>query len=182
MGTKTDNCFAIIMIVVETINFCLDRNFSNNVMNTSEPLNEIIKQCCWWLSSWGILVYLLTLFSLCCDLKRDEDNENLCSRVLSLVSFFTKGTPQFVFALVVACFTRNLSFGVQFLKSLLGIILQIIKWIKIRYDFQQREETSRTASVNYECKTAFEFICGIMMFLFSFLQFFCFLLILWLKS
>lgn len=178
MRNKIDICFAIIMFVVETIKCCLDWKLTNNVMNTSEPLNEIIKQCCWWLSLWGTLVYLLTLLSLCCDLKRDEDNENPCSPVLSLVSSITKDIPQVVFAVVVAIFTRKVSFGVQFLKFLLEFISHIIRFVQIRYDFKQREETSRTASANYECLTVFEFIFFIIMFFFSCVQFLCFWFIL----
>lgn len=177
MGTKTDNRFAIIMIVVETIKLCLDWNLTYNVMNTSEPLNETIKQCCWWLSSWGILVYLLTLLSLCCVLIRDEDYENLCSPVLSLVSFFTKDIPQVVVAVVVAVLTRNLSIIVQFLKSLLEIISHIIRWKKFCYDVKQRERTYRTASANYECLTTFEIVFFILMFFVSCLQWCIFLYI-----
>lgn len=176
MRNGNDNCFTIIMIVVETINFCLDWKFSNTVMNTSEPLSENIKQCCWWFSSWGILVYLLTLLSLCYDFIRDEDNESPCSPTLSLASTITKDIPQAIVAFVVACHTTNLSFGVQFLKSLHGIILHFIRGIKIRYDFEQRKKTFRTASDNYLCMKFFELVFCFILFICSFVQ--CFVLLL----
>lgn len=176
MSNGNDNCFAIIMIVVETINFCLDWKFSNIVMNTSEPLGENIKQCSWWFSSCGIFVYPLTLLSLCCDLIRDDDNENPCSPALSLVSTITKDIPQAVVAIVVACLTTNLSFGVQFLKSLLGIIVPFIRVIKIFYDFEQRKKIFRTASDNYECMKFFEEVFCYILLSCSFVQFIVLLL------
>lgn len=177
MRNGNDNCFVIIIIVVETINFCFDWKFSNTVMNPSEPLNDNIKQCCWWFSSWGILVYLL-LVSLFCDLIRDDDNENPCSPALLLVSTITKDIPQAVVAIVVACLTTNLSFGVQFLKSLLGIIVPFIRVIKILYDFEQRKKKFRTASDNYECMKFFEKDFCFILFICSFCSFVQFIVLL----
>lgn len=178
MRNGNDNCFVIIIIVVETINFCFDWKFSNTVMNPSEPLNDNIKQCCWWFSSWGILVYLLTFVSLFCDLIRDDDNENLCSPALLLVSTITKDIPQAVVAIVVACLTTNLSFGIQFLKSLLGIIVPFIRVIKILYDFEQRKKHLRTASDNYECMKFFEKDFCFILFICSFCSFVQFIVLL----
>lgn len=44
----------MFMVVAEVINLSLDWKFSNEVMNTSEPLNDNIKQFSWWLSSWEL--------------------------------------------------------------------------------------------------------------------------------
>lgn len=160
MRNGNDNCFAMFMVVAEVINLSLDWKFSNEVMNTSEPLSDNIKQFSWWLSSWGILVCLLTLLSLCCDLIRDDDNENPCSPALSLLSTFIKDIPQTVFVIVVACLTTHLLFWVQILKSLHGIIVPFIKSVKIIHDLEQRR---RTASDDYKCLKWFErFFCCIL--------------------
>lgn len=168
MRNGNDNCFAMFMIVAEAINIYLDWKFSNEVMKTSEPLSDNIKQCCWWLSSLGIFIFLPTLLSLCCDLIRDGDNENPCSPAPSLVSTIFKDIPQVTVALVVACHKTNLSTGVQFLKSLHGIFVHFIRVIKILYDFGQRKKTFRTASDTYECMKFFEGVFCFILFICSF--------------
>lgn len=171
MRNGNDNCFAMFMVVAEVINLSLDWKFSNEVMNTSEPLNDNIKQFSWWLSSWGNLVCLLTLLSLCCDLRRDDDNENLCSLVLSLLSTLIKDIPQTVFVIVVACLTTHLLSWVQILKSLHGIIVPLIRSVKILDDLEQRR---RTASDDYKCLKWFERVfccilstCSVFLFIVS---------------
>lgn len=111
MRNGIDNCFALFMVVAEVINLFLDWKFSNEVMNTSEPLNDNIKQFSWWLSSWGILVCFLTLLNLYCDLINDDDNENPCSPALLLLSTFIKDIPQTVFVIIVACLTTHCFLG-----------------------------------------------------------------------
>lgn len=168
MRNENDKSFAMFMVVAEAINIYLDWKFCNEVMKTSEPLSDNIKQCCWWFSSWGIFIFLPTLLSLCCDLIRYDDNENPCSLVLSLVSTITKDIPQVGVSLVVACHKTTLSTGVQFLKSLHGIIVHFIRGIKILNDFGQRKKTFSTAFDDYECMKFFEgvfcfisFICSV---------------------
>lgn len=129
-------------------------------MNTSEPLNDNIRQFNWWLSSLGILVYLLTLLSLCCDLIRDDDYENPCSLALSLLSAFIKDITQIVFVIAVACLTTRSLSGVEILKSVHGVFLPLITIVKINHDLEQRFVYD-----DYECLKRFErFLCFILFY------------------
>lgn len=152
MRNGDTNCFVFLMIVSETIDLFLDWDFLYEINKSSENVNESARQWILGFAIWGTFLYLLTFFSLCCDLCSDEDEENPCSPSLSLLSAVTEDFPQIILAIFVASHSTHLISWVQIAKATYGFVEPLIRADRLYREREKSKKTFSTGSHDYKCQ------------------------------
>ena len=123
MRTADNDCWILFTVIFETVDLYLDWKFYEKLQQ--ESLTGVSENTINWIygfAVWATVIFICTFLCLIVDCCSDEEHENSCTSVLSLLSTVSEDLPQISLAIYVAWNTSHVISWVQIGKALYGII------------------------------------------------------------